>query len=111
MAISNEQFDLPGMVVFQPFLKWVGVKRQLLTELKTRVPVSFNAYHEPFVGGGALFFALRPHRSFLSDSNDRLIRAYRGVRDAVEDVIERLMTMPVSEGRPEVFGQLPKRRN
>jgi len=42
------------------------------------------------VGGGAVFFALRPPAAILSDRNERLIRAYRGVRDRVEEVIEIL---------------------
>lgn len=42
-----------------PFVKWVGGKRSLLPELLVRMPAAFNNYHEPFIGGGALFFALR----------------------------------------------------
>ena len=42
----------------QPFLKWAGGKGRLLPELLARLPASFGAYHEPFVGGGALFIAL-----------------------------------------------------
>ncbi len=43
----------------KPFVKWVGGKRSLLPELLRRVPADFNNYFEPFVGGGALFFALK----------------------------------------------------
>ena len=43
----------------RPFVKWVGGKRSLLPELLARMPTAFNNYHEPFLGGGALFFALR----------------------------------------------------
>lgn len=43
-----------------PFLKWAGRKRQLLDEIKLRMPKNFNAYFEPFIGGGALFFELQP---------------------------------------------------
>src|SRR4030095_15118495 len=52
---------------------------------------SYNRrYHEPFVGGGAVFFALRPPTAFLSDSNERLVRCYRGIQKNVEDVIALL---------------------
>jgi DNA adenine methylase len=51
-------------------------------------------FHEPFVGGGALFFALRPERAVLSDSNERLIRTYRAIRDRVGDVIALLAEYP-----------------
>lgn len=74
----------------RPFLKWAGGKRRLLDDLRPRVPDAFERYLEPFVGGGALFFALRPRQAILGDANRRLVRTYCGVRDAVEEVIERL---------------------
>jgi DNA adenine methylase len=78
----------------KPFLKWVGGKRQLLPELLARVPMGFDTYFEPFLGGGALFFALLPERAVLSDSNSRLVRTYRAVRDDVDEVIAELSTYP-----------------
>jgi DNA adenine methylase len=78
----------------KPFIKWVGGKRQLLPELRARIPSSFGTYHEPFVGGGALFFDLQPSRAFLSDANERLVRTYKAIRDDVERVIATLETMP-----------------
>lgn len=38
----------------EPFLKWAGGKRQLLEQLKARLPKTYNTYYEPFVGAGAL---------------------------------------------------------
>jgi DNA adenine methylase len=78
----------------RPFLKWAGGKRQLLDALLKRVPSQYGTYFEPFVGGGALFFALRPPRAVLADVNERLIRTYKGVRDDVESVIALLKTYP-----------------
>lgn len=74
----------------KPFLKWVGGKRQLLDQILPFIPERFGTYHEPFVGGGALYFALSPERAILSDSNRRLIRTYLGVRDHVDEVVQRL---------------------
>jgi DNA adenine methylase len=80
-----------------PFLKWVGGKRQLLPQLLEAIEVAgpFRNYHEPFVGGGALFFALvkagrLPGRTYLGDANPNLIEAYRAVRDDVDTVISLL---------------------
>lgn len=42
-----------------PVVKWVGGKRQLLPELLKYIPDKFTGYYEPFVGGGALLFALQ----------------------------------------------------
>jgi len=78
----------------RPFVKWAGGKRKLLPQLLRHVPEKFGTYHEPFVGGGALFFALQPKDAYLSDYNERLVRAYRGVRDDVEGVICRLRNYP-----------------
>ncbi len=52
------QAPLPSILKAKPFVKWVGGKRSLLPELLRRVPQDFNNYYEPFLGGGALFFAL-----------------------------------------------------
>lgn len=81
------------------FLKAVGGKTRLLPELLARVPKAFGAYHEPFVGGGALFFALAPRLRWahLGDTNAHFVDAYRGVRDDVEGVIRRLRRMKNDE--------------
>ena len=85
----------------RPFLKWAGGKGQLLPELLARLPDRFRAYHEPFVGSGALFVALREagklRATHLSDANEHLIQAYEAVRDDVEAVIERLETLRYEE--------------
>lgn len=76
-----------------PVLKWVGGKRQLLTELQSRMPKHFTTYYEPFVGGGALFFDRQPTKAVLNDSNSELINVYEQIRDAVDDLIEALKQM------------------
>jgi DNA adenine methylase len=78
----------------RPFVKWAGGKRQILRELLKHVPSKHGRYFEPFVGGGALFFATRPKRAILADVNERLVRAYTGVRDDVEAVIALLKKWP-----------------
>jgi DNA adenine methylase len=74
----------------RPFLKWAGGKRQLLPRILPLLPRHFGTYHEPFVGGGAVFFELRPRAAVLSDGNQRLIRAFKGIRDHVDQVIALL---------------------
>jgi DNA adenine methylase len=72
-------------------LRWAGGKRRLLPELLSRVP-KFERYVEPFLGGGALFFALEPERAILADALEPLVTTYRVVRDECEDLIERAET-------------------
>ena len=73
-----------------PFLKWAGGKTALLPELLKHLPPRLRRYHEPFVGGGALFFAAAPRRAVLSDSNGELIHCWQQVRDDVYGVLEAL---------------------
>lgn len=81
---------MPDDVQAKPFIKWPGGKTQLLPELLRRVPERFGTYHEPFLGGGALFFALRPEVAFLGDNNEDLIRAYQMVQSTPEHLIDEL---------------------
>jgi len=81
----------------KPFVKWAGGKSQLLDELVPRVPDSYGTYYEPFVGGGALFFALSPTRAVLSDMNEELVNVYVVLRDSVEEVIDLLKTYPMDK--------------
>lgn len=80
----------------RPFLKWAGGKGQLLPALLERVPVGIDTYFEPFIGGGALFFALmadperRPRRAVLNDLNLDLVTTYEVVRDDPEGLVAAL---------------------
>lgn len=64
-----------------PFLKWAGGKRWLVRDHIDLFPKTYNQYIEPFLGGGSIFFALRPSKAILADSNARLIEAYIQIRD------------------------------
>ena len=82
-------------MIAHPFLKWVGGKRQLLSQLLPFFPDKFHDYYEPFVGGGAVFFALTEGErisriAYLSDFNTELITTYTVVRDLPERLIEEL---------------------
>lgn len=83
-----------------PFLKWVGGKRQLLPDILPHLPPEPCVYYEPFLGGGAVFFAFAPRRAVLGDMNLRLVCAYRGIRDDVEAVLRRLEAMLPADRPP-----------
>jgi len=89
------------LLIPRPFLKWAGGKAQIGDELLKRIPNQFNNYHEPFIGGGALFFRLyresKIQHAFITDLNEELIDAYIAIRDQVEDVIKLLATYPHAE--------------
>ena len=89
-AIAGEQKPEATSFTARPFLKWVGGKRSILPELLKRIPTEYDAYHEPFLGGGALYFALKPKEAYLSDVNLHLIVSFQAVRDDVEGLIKQL---------------------
>ena len=71
-----------------PFLKWAGGKRQLLNQIKERMPKEYNDYYEPFIGGGAVLFELQPEKATINDINTSLINVYRQVKYNTEEFIE-----------------------
>lgn len=89
-ALAKRDEEVPGKPAPQPFLKWVGGKRQLLDSLLSKVPTHYNRYYEPFLGGGAFFFALMPPEAYLSDLNAQLIETYIAVRDQTDSLISNL---------------------
>ena len=76
----------------RPFVKWAGGKRNLIPDIAQRLPENIGIYWEPFVGGGAVFFALdnRVSTARLSDINHELALCYQTVRNRPEELIERL---------------------
>ena len=77
------------MLKGKPFVKWAGGKRQIMEELKKCVPNESNAYYEPFVGGGALFFELAPKKAFLNDYNKELINVFECIKE--DDKFEKMI--------------------
>lgn len=73
----------------QPFLKWAGGKRYLIPDIKKMLP-NYNTYYEPFIGGGAVLFALEPKKAIINDLNSEIINVYQVIKDNVEDLIIEL---------------------
>lgn len=82
------------------FLRYPGGKQRLLDYLIDYLPdpaTIEGCFVEPFVGGGAVFFALEPRRAVLSDINDELINLYRGIRRAPAEVWELYRDFPATK--------------
>jgi DNA adenine methylase len=81
-------------------VKWAGGKAQLVPRFRQVFPparggpesrpAGFERYFEPFLGGGAVYLALRPARAVLSDLNADLMNAWRVVRDDPEALMAAL---------------------
>ncbi len=83
-----------GKALPQPVVKWAGGKGQLLDRYSRVFPPAFNAYHEPFAGGAAVFFAIRRRgwsgKAYLNDLNPELINLYVVIRDNFPALMEEL---------------------
>ncbi len=80
------------MLKAKPFVKWAGGKRQIIDKLLKLVPLEFNTYYEPFVGGGALLFELSPKNAVINDSNKELMNVYQMISTdkGYEEVVKLL---------------------
>jgi len=95
--------------IYQPFVKWVGGKRGLLSQIIPLLPKKFNNYFEPFVGGGALFFKLysqgklKDKGVFLSDINSELINTYNVIKNNPLQLIEELKVFKQNHSKEQYY--------
>lgn len=78
-------------------IRYPGGKQRFLTQILAHLPnveKIEGRFVEPFLGGGAVFFALQPKPSWLSDKNPELIDLYRGIRHDPEEVWRRFSAYP-----------------
>ncbi len=93
----------------KPFIKCAGGKRKLVPTLLEYVPKKMSRYFEPFVGGGALFWAIKQDPKYfatpciLSDTNAELMATYTAVKNDVDGLIKKLKVMQNEE---EVFKKI-----
>ena len=85
----------------RPFIKWAGGKGQLLEVLKANLPdgmgTTITKYAEPFVGGGALLFALLNEYSFdevyINDNNQELMNAFTVIKENCGALLKELQLL------------------
>lgn len=67
----------------RPFVKQAGGKEKELNIILANLPEHINNYYEPFIGGGALYFALSEHEilgeRFINDKSDELVALYKNI--------------------------------
>lgn len=93
-----------------PLLKWPGGKRWLVRALAEAVGASAQTrIVEPFAGGAALFFDLRPKTALLGDINADLIACYRAIRDAPDKVDSELRKLTIDrETYTDIVATVPQ---
>jgi DNA adenine methylase len=77
----------------KPIIKWCGGKTQCLEYIRERLPVKFNTYYEPFLGGAAVLLDLNPTKAVVNDINPELINMYLQVKYQPENVIKFLTSL------------------
>lgn len=90
---------------FEPFLRWAGGKTWFVAHFEQITQnININHYHEPFLGGAAIYFSKdHSRRSYLSDANEELINTYICVRDNPEAVIRYMNEF---ENREDIYYQV-----
>lgn len=77
-------------ILIAPVLKWVGGKRQLISDIEPLIPKKISTYVEPFVGGGAVLFHLQPKKAIINDFNKELMNVYQVIKDNPNELIKVL---------------------
>lgn len=82
-----------------PFLKWAGGKREFIKNNFSLFPNVFNQYHEPFLGGGAVLFYLKPQVAYCNDYNSELVATYNALKNDFKGVLTALLSLTVRHSR------------
>ena len=75
----------------KPMVKWSGGKYDEISKFSTYIPDKFDYYLEPFFGGGAVFFHLRPDKGAISDLHTELIDFYTHIKKGDAKKIYKFM--------------------
>lgn len=69
--------------IMKPLIKWPGGKSEEFDRISEFLPpdTAYDRYIEPFLGGGAVFWRLRPTAAVLNDISAELMDFYRFVGD------------------------------
>lgn len=94
----------------KPFIKWAGGKRWLVANSSFSIPSFTGRYIEPFLGGGAVFFHIRPERAILSDVNSRLVEVYQAIRNDWKKVDYELRRMQRSHSKEYYYQERSRKR-
>ena len=77
----------------KPLVKWSGGKGDEIKQFEKYLPTEYNIYIEPFIGGGALYFYLSPHKAVISDVHLELIDLYKSIGERKSKEIYDFMTI------------------
>lgn len=110
--LSPRLFDLTPISGARPrpFIKWAGGKTRLISRLLPYLPEKIGNYHEPFLGGGAMFFAVADRvlgTSYLNDLNAELVNAWLAVRDNPRNLQNALAEYAAADSKEFYYSVRP----
>jgi DNA adenine methylase len=76
-----------------PLVKWSGGKSDEIKQFAKYLPLDWDTYLEPFIGGGSVYFHLAPAKAVVSDVHKELIDLYQSIRDGHAQEIHQFMTL------------------
>jgi DNA adenine methylase len=92
--------NLDSISFQKPFLKWVGGKTQIITEILNNFPKKINNYHEIFLGGGSVLLGVLsliqknkiqpPKNIYAYDLNKSLIYLYKNIQTNCDKLIQEI---------------------
>lgn len=74
----------------KPFIKWAGGKERELPFIMSNLPSKIDRYIEPFVGGGAVYFAIDKEESIINDKSDELMQLYQFIKEGNKEFFKKL---------------------
>ena len=87
---------MTSTVLQKPFLKWIGGKTQIIDTIISKIPKEIENYHEPFLGGGSVLFAVLSlqksgkinikNKIYAYDYNPVLINVYNHIKNNKEEL-------------------------
>ena len=83
------------------FLNVVGGKTYTLPRLMPTIETPIKIYHEPFVGGGALYINLMEHidHAYLADANYDLINCWLAIQNNLDEYYDHLASLDITKNK------------
>jgi DNA adenine methylase len=85
-----KDLNIDDFNIQKPFLKWVGGKTQIISNIINEMPIKMNNYYEIFLGGGSVLFAILSlqrdshieikNKVYAYDFNKPLIYLYKNIQ-------------------------------
>jgi DNA adenine methylase len=121
--LIKDKYSLDKFNFQKPFLKWVGGKTQIINDIIGNFPVSMENYHEIFLGGGSVLFALLTlqkeekikinNKVYAYDFNEPLIYVYKNIQNKPKKFIETIKNIIEEYNNidGDIINRKPKNKN